>query len=308
MALRLPPLNSLRAFEASARRQSFSRAAEELHVTPAAVSQQIKGLEKFLGATLFRRTRQTLILTETGQTLLPGIRRGFQAFNDAMEDFSRQDDTGYLTVASTASFAAKWLVPHIQSFNRAHPKIDVRITTSDKLLNYERDGVEIGVRLGKGDYPDLVAELLLPQELAPVCSPALLNRGKQLRKPSDLRYFTLLHSEAQLGNEESNWALWLKAAGVDDIDAARGLRFDFSESAQNAAIEGAGVALGRTALIADDVASGKLVRPFEINLPSDLNYFLVYPEKNLKRPKVKAFRDWVHSEVQLQATERRRIA
>jgi LysR family transcriptional regulator, glycine cleavage system transcriptional activator len=301
LAQRLPPLNSLRAFEASARHRSFSRAAEELHVTPAAISHQIKGLEAFLSATLFRRARRTLMLTEAGQTLLPGVRRGFVAFNDAMEEFGLFDEAGHLTVAVTASFAAKWLVPHIEQFNNAYPEIDIRITTSNDILDYDRDGIEIGVRFGRGDYPGLVTELLMAQEMVPVCSPALLERGQPLRKPEDLRHFTLLHSDALLVNEAvPDWAMWLKAAGVDGVDTARGLRFDFAESAQNAAVEGVGVALGRTALIADDIARGRLVRPFEVSLPSDFKYFVVYPEKNMKRPKVKAFRDWLHAEVQRQ--------
>jgi len=158
MSNRLPPLNALRAFEVSARLRSFSRAAEELNVTPAAISHQIKGLEEYLGTRLFNRANRTLMLTQEGQALLPGIRRGFSAFHDAMEAFGLHDETGLLNVAVTPSFASRWLVPRLESFNTAHPEIDIRMTTSMGLIDYDRDGIEIGVRYGGGEYPDLVAE------------------------------------------------------------------------------------------------------------------------------------------------------
>lgn len=301
MQVRLPPLNSLRAFEASARHRSFTRAADELSVTPAAISHQIKGLEDVLGAKLFRRAKGTLMLTEEGQRLLPGVRKGFLAFNEAMENFALYHQTGLLNVALTPSFAAKWLIPRIEHFNARHPEIDIRITTTMELIDYERDGVDIGVRFGRGGYPDLVVELLLASEVTPVCSPQLLNGEKSLEKPEDIAQFTLLHDDSPLLDEtHPNWTMWLKAAEVTNVDPSHGLRFDNASTCISAAIEGVGVALARTALIDSDLASGKLVKLFELSLPSDFGYYVVYPKRSQKLPKVMAFRDWLFEEVAVQ--------
>jgi LysR family glycine cleavage system transcriptional activator len=298
MAPRLPSLNALRAFEASARQRSFSRAAEELHVTPAAISHQIKGLEEYLGAGLFRRARGTLMLTEAGQRLLPGVRRGFEAFREAMEHFGAYDKTGPLNVTMTPSIAAKWLIPRLEHFNRQHPEIDIRITTTRDMVDFEREGIEIGIRYGRGDYPGLVSELLLSSEVSPVCSPQLLDGDKPLRHPRDLAHFTLLHDDSPLHDDtHPNWSMWLRAAGVPEIDARHGLHFDNASSSMSAAVEGVGVALGRSALADKDIAAGRLIRPFELRLASDFSYYVVYPEQNLKRAKVAVFRDWLFAEV-----------
>ncbi len=297
MLSRLPPLNALRAFEASARHRSFSRAAEELNVTPAAISHQMKGLEEFLGAKLFRRAKRTLMLTPAGQSLLPGIRKGFSAFSEAMEEFGLYDETGMLTVAVTPSFAAKWLVHRIEHFNIAYPDVDIRMSTSMSLTDYARDGVEIGVRYGRGDYENLVSEHLLSTEITPVCSPRLLSGDRPLEMPKDLGNFTLLHDDSHRHEEMyPDWAMWLRAVGATNVDPSHGLRFDTAGEAQNAAIEGVGVALGRTTLFSDDIAAGRLVRVFDLVLPSDLAYWIVYTEASIKRPKVRAFRDWLKSE------------
>lgn len=297
MPARLPPLNALRAFEASARHRSFSRAAEELNVTPAAISHQIKGLEAFLGAPLFRRAKRTLMLTPAGQSLLPGISKGFAAFTEAMEEFGLYDQTGMLTVAVTPSFAAKWLVHRIEHFNRAYPEIDIRMTTSMTLTDYSRDGIEIGVRYGKGDYEGLVSEHLLSTEIIPVCSPRLLTGERRLEAPDDLRNFTLLHDDSHRHEAMyPDWASWLRATGATAVDPSHGLRFDTAGETQNAAVEGVGVALGRTTLVSDDIAAGRLVRLFDLVLPSDFAYWIVYPEASIKRPKVRVFRDWLKSE------------
>lgn len=302
MQTRLPPLNSLRAFEASARHRSFTRAADELSVTPAAISHQIKGLEDVLGARLFRRAKGTLMLTEEGQRLLPGVRKGFLAFNEAMESFALYHQTGPLNVALTPSFAAKWLIPRIEHFNARYPEIDIRITTTMELIDYEREGVDIGVRFGRGGYSDLEVELLLASEVTPVCGPDLLKGDKPLEKPEDIAQFTLLHDDSPLLDDtHPNWAMWLKAANVTNVDPSHGLRFDSASSCINAAIEGVGVALARTALIDSDLAAGRLVKLFELSLPSDFGYYVVYPKRSEKLPKVMAFRDWLFEEVVAQA-------
>ena len=304
MQIRLPPLNALRAFEASARHRSFTRAAEELSVTPAAISHQIKGLEDILGARLFRRSKGTLMLTEEGQRLLPGVRKGFAAFNEAMENFALYHQTGPLNVALTPSFAAKWLIPRIEHFNARHPEIDIRITTTMELIDYEREGVDIGVRFGRGGYSDLVVELLLASEVTPVCSPQLLKGNRPLQKPEDIAHFTLLHDDSPLLDDtHPNWAMWLRAAKVTNVDPSHGLRFDSGSACINAAIEGVGIALARTALIDNDLAAGRLVKLFELSLPSDLGYYVVYPRRSEKLPKVMAFRDWLFEEVAAQAAK-----
>ncbi|MDD9914440.1 MAG: transcriptional regulator GcvA [Rhodospirillaceae bacterium] len=297
MPSRLPPLNALRAFEASARHRSFSRAAEELNVTPAAISHQLKALEEYLSAKLFTRANRTLMLTQAGQSLLPGIHKGFTAFNEAMEAFGLYDQTGMLTVAVTPSFAAKWLVHRIEHFNRAYPDVDIRMTTSMNLSDYARDGIEIGVRYGKGDYGGLLSEHLLSTEIIPVCSPRLLTGSRRLESPADLASVTLLHDDSHRHEEMyPDWAMWLRAAGAPEVDPTHGLRCDTAGETQNAAVEGVGVALGRTTLVSDDVEAGRLVRLFDLVLPSDFAYWIVYTETSIKRPKVKAFRDWLKAE------------
>ena len=297
MPSRLPPLNALRAFEASARHRSFSRAAEELNVTPAAISHQIKALEEYLSAKLFTRANRTLMLTQAGQSLLPGIHKGFTAFNEAMEAFGLYDQTGMLTVAVTPSFDAKSLVHRIEHFNRAYPDVDIRMTTSMNLSDYARDGIEIGVRYGKGDYGGLLSEHLLSTEIIPVCSPRLLTGSRRLESPADLASVTLLHDDSHRHEEMyPDWAMWLRAAGAPEVDPTHGLRFDTAGETQNAAVEGVGVALGRTTLVSDDVEAGRLVRLFDLVLPSDFAYWIVYTETSIKRPKVKAFRDWLKAE------------
>ena len=302
MPVRMPPLNALRAFEAAARHRSFTRAAGELNVTPAAISHQIKGLEVFVGAKLFRRAKRTLMLTDPGQTLLPGVRKGFAALQEAMEEFGLYDETGLLTVAVTPSFAGNWLMHRLEHFSQAHPEIDIRVSTKMELSDYHREGVEIGVRYGRGNWPGLIAEHLLSHAVSPVCSPRLLSDGRPLRSPADLAHVTLLHDDSHRDDPAFlDWGTWLRAAGVTDVNATHGLRFDTAGAAQNAAVEGLGVALGRTTLIADDVAAGRLVRPFDLLLQSDFAYWIVYPEGNIKRPKVAAFRDWLVAEAGAQA-------
>ncbi|MDP6707412.1 MAG: transcriptional regulator GcvA [Alphaproteobacteria bacterium] len=304
MSVRMPPLNALRAFEVAARHRSFSRAADELNVTPAAISHQIKGLEAFIGAKLFRRAGRTLMLTGAGQTMLPGVAKGFAALVEAMEAFGLHDETGQLTVAVTPSFAANWFLHRLERFNRAHPEIDIRISTRRSLAAYEREGVEIGVRYGHGDWPGLKAEHLLSHGVTPVCSPRLLEAERPLARAADLAHVTLLHDDSHRDDPSFlDWASWLAAAGLDGVDPTHGLWFDTAGGAQRAAVQGLGVALGRSTLIADDVAAGLLVCPFELVLATEFAYWIVYPEASIKRPKVRAFRDWLLAEARRHEAE-----
>jgi LysR family glycine cleavage system transcriptional activator len=299
MSRRLPPLNSLRAFEAAARYLSFTKAAEELHVTPAAISQQVKTLEEYFGVPLFRRLTRALRLTDAGQAALPALQEGFDALAEVDRILRSRQDERVLTVSVAPSFGARWLVPRLDRFYRACPDYDIRIDATDRLVDFAEDNVDVALRFGRGDYPGLFTECLLADVAFPACSPALLEGEHPIRTPKDLRQHTLLHVQWQVENEAAaNWRMWLRAAGVDGIDVDRGPRFSMEIMAVQAAIEGQGVVLTSGALVADDIAAGRLVRPFPDTVAeaTTFSYYVVYPEPHLKRPKVVAFRDWVMAE------------
>lgn len=300
MARRLPPLNGLRAFEASARHLSFTKAAEELNVTPAAVSQQVKSLEEYFGVALFKRLTRALMLTDSGQMVLPILQEGFDKLAEADQILRSRQDDRILTVSVAPSFGAKWLVPRLDRFRRAWPDYDIRIDATDARADFKRDNVDIAMRYGLGEYPGLVSECLLTEVAVPVCSPRLLEGEHPLRTPGDLRHHTLLHIQWKMESDAApNWRMWLKAAGLDDIDPDRGPQFSMESMAIQAAVDGQGVSLISTALVDKDIAAGHLVRPFpkEIIQQTKFCYFLVYPEAHLQRPKVAAFRDWVRAEI-----------
>ncbi len=287
----LPPLNGLRAFEAAARHMSFTDAAEELSVTQAAISHQVRGLEQRLGLKLFVRRNRSLLLSEAGQAYLPSVRSAFDQLNEATEKLLQKDKGGHLTVTTTASFAMKWLVPRLGGFQRANAEIDVRISTGTGLVDFSREDVDIGIRYGRGQWPNLLAERLVSEDVMPVCAPSLLKGPNGLKKPADLKRFTLLH----IGSFPDDWQVWLTAAGVKGVDASRGVTFDFALAGYQAAMDGLGVALGRNPLVEPDLKAGRLVVPFEFKRSSDFAYYLVYPPEAIRRRKIKAFRDWIVS-------------
>ncbi len=302
MSRRLPPLNSLRAFEAAARHLSFTKAAEELHVTPAAISQQVKTLESYCDQPLFRRLTRSLILTDAGQKALPGLREGLDKLAEAAELLMARENDNILTVSVAPSFGAKWLVPRLDRFRTAHPDLELRIDASDLLADFSSERVDIGLRYGRGIYPDLHSECLMAEVTFPVCSPALLAGEHPLRAPEDLRHHTLLHVEWKMESEAApSWRMWLRAAGVSDVDPEKGPRFSMESMAVQAAIAGQGVALTDRSLTGDDLAAGRLVRPFGLALSDETAfcYYVVYPEANAKLAKVRAFRDWVMAEAEL---------
>ncbi len=286
----LPPLNALRAFEAAARLLSFTRAAAELAVTQAAISHQIKSLEEWLGVLLFQRLPRRLVLTDGGRELLATIRDAFDRIEGAVARVRRNDGTGPLTVTVLPSFAAKWLVPRLGRFQTQHPDIEVRIAADTRLSRFD-DGVDLAIRAGRGHWPDLVCERMLSEELYPVCSPRLLSGPVRLVDPEDLKGHTLLHDDF-----EQDWRMWLNAAGVTGVDWRRGPRFSDSSMVIQAAVEGQGVALARSALAHEDLKAGRLVRPFRIDIASELAYYIVCPPSHAGRPKVRAFRDWLMRE------------
>jgi len=291
MPRRLPPLKALRTFEAAARHLSFTRAAEELNVTQAAISHQVKALEEHLGVNLFRRLNRALLLTDEGQALLAPVGEALDLMAAAAERLRTEDAGGALTVSTLDSIAAGWLVPRLRRFRARHPEIDVRVTTTDQLVDFAREDVDMAIRYGSGGWPGVTAVRLMTEELFPVCSPALLENGPPLDAPSDLCHHTLLHDEMR-----EDWPMWLMAAGATEVDATRGPRFSHSHLVIQAAIAGEGVVLGRSALVADDLAAGRLIRPFAIALPAEFAYYVVFPPAGAGRPKVRAFTAWLLEE------------
>ncbi len=298
-----PPLNGLRAFEAAARHMSFQNAAEELHVTPGAISQQIKKLEDILQAPLFHRDSRAVTLTEAGRLLQPGLSSGFESLDDAVQQLKQAAEHQHITISVTPSFAAKWLVPRLEKWTTRYPDVDIRISASLGLANFGPDGVDLGVRFGSGNYDGLASSLLLKESFVVVCSPIFIDGSKSIAAPEDLRNHTLIHVAASGTTPGTDWQEWLKTAGIEDIDASRGLVFDDTAVAILAAIGGQGVLLSRRALVEDDIAAGRLALPFDLDLPLEFAWHIVAPEDKLKRPEVSAFSDWLLSEAQIEETE-----
>jgi LysR family transcriptional regulator, glycine cleavage system transcriptional activator len=298
VARRLPPLNSLRAFEAAARHLSFTRAAEELHVTPAAISHHIKALEDHLGVKLFRRLNRVVLLTDAGQACVAGLSDAFDRMAVALERLRAQDCSGPLTVSTSPALAARWLVPRLEGFQALYPEIEVRVSAVMRLVDFAREDVDVAIRYGPGRYPGLFAELLLTNEVVPVCAPMLLEGARPLKTPQDLRHHTLLHDDtATSDGAYPNWAMWLRAAGVEGVDALRGPRFDYPGLVLDAAAAGHGVALGLSTIVAADLAAGRLIKPFAVDVPTPFAYYIVCPPVTAERPKVEAFRRWLRAEV-----------
>jgi len=297
-----PPLNSLRAFEATARHLSFQNAAEELSVTPGAISQQIKKLEDILQTPLFHRNNRAVTLTKAGRVLQPDLSRGFESLDDAVQQLKQSAEHQHITVSMTPSFAAKWLVPRLEKWTAQQPDVDVRISASLGLANFGPDGVDLGVRFGSGNYDGLTSALLLKESFVVVCSPIFIDGSKQIKTPEDLHDHTLIHVSGPQGTPGTDWQEWLKSAGVDGIDTSRGLVFDDTAVAILAAIGGQGVLLSRRALVEDDITADRLALPFDLDLPLEFAWRIVAPEGKLKRPEVCAFRDWLLSEAQSDKT------
>jgi LysR family transcriptional regulator, glycine cleavage system transcriptional activator len=295
-------LNALRAFEASARHLSFSAAALELNVTPAAVGQQVRSLEAWLGTTLFRRVNSgasRLTLTDVARSALPDIRAGFDRLSIGLDRLRDATAHGVLTITVSPAFAAKWLLPRIDRFQVAHPDTDVRLNTTQQSLDFQTHGIDIGVRYGAGRWAGLSAAHLMDEEIFPVCAPSLMNRDSaSLRSPLDLARYTLIHDLTIENNVDfPTWKTWLAAAGYSSIDTRHGLRINNSAAVLQAAIEGQGVALARSVMVADDLAGGRLVRPFpSIECPLTLGYYVVVRPDCAESPRIAAFRDWLLAE------------
>jgi LysR family glycine cleavage system transcriptional activator len=298
MSRQIPPLNPLRTFEVAARHLSFTRAAEELFVTAAAVSHQIKTLEESLGVVLFVRQPKSLELTKAGEAYLPGIQRAFKQMAEATHQLHLRGNPSTLRINVPPTFAVKWLIPRLIRFLKEYPDIDVKVSTSAQSVDFDREGFDLAVRYGRGVYPGLHAELCLPVEVFPVCGPALLKGEHPLLVPGDLKHHTLLHDDSVYTDVSNpNWAMWLRHAGVEGVDATRGPSFWPSHLVINAAIDGLGVALAKKNWVEKVLEERRLVRPFDISLPVEFSYFLVYPESRADDRLITTFVDWVRSEV-----------
>ena len=290
-------LNALRAFEASARHQSFSLAAQELNVTPAAVGQLVRTLEDWLGSPLFVRStsgRARLVTTEVAEQALPDIRAGLERLAVGLERLRSGSAGGVLTVTGSPAFAAKWLLPRIERFQAAWPETDLRLDTSLKPVDFVAQRIDVGVRYGRGQWPGLAAEKLMDEEVYPVCAPALLATAT-LQAPGDLRGQVLIHDQSvDTSTGFASWQAWLRHAGGQGVPTDRGLRINNSAAVLQAAIDGQGVALARSVMAHDDLAAGRLVRLFpQVRLESALAYYVVYRPECIAQPKVAAFRDWL---------------
>lgn len=292
------PLNALRAFEAAARRRGFVPAADELNVTAAAVSHQVKKLEAFLGVSLFRRQPRGLRLTDDGQRLVSDLTDIFLRLDRVVERMRETGARRTLTVSVAPMFAVKWLLPRLQRFDARHPDIDVRMSSSLSPIDFRRESFDAAIRLGHGNYPGLRADRLFAETVTPMCAPRLLDDGRSLQSPDDLRHHVLLHDDSMAFDPDAPvWETWLAAARASRVDGTRGPRFSQPDHALQAAIDGAGVVLGWSYLARDDLAAGRLVAPFDLQLPLGSAFYLVCPEADADTPNVTAFREWLTGEV-----------
>ncbi|NBB15461.1 transcriptional regulator GcvA [Caulobacter sp. SLTY] len=293
---RLPPLNALRAFEAAARHLNFSRAAEELSVTPGAVSQQIQNLEDYVGAALFKRTPKGLLLTDAAQTALPALREAFDRLAEAASLLTAAVDGRRLTLTAAPSFAAKWLVPRLGKFEEKHPQVDVWLSAGMEVVDFASGEIDLAIRYGGGRYPGLEVIKLMTETVIPVVSPGLLNENP-LNDPSDLAHHILLHDGSPDADDSCpDWAMWLAARGIRGVDGARGPRFNQSSLVIEAAVNGRGVALAKRTLAQADLDAGRLVTPIQIATAVDFAYYVVHPKTKGRLPQVKAFVSWLMEE------------
>ena len=286
----------MRAFEAAARHLNFSRAADELSVTPGAVSQQIQNLEDYIGAGLFKRTPRGLLLTDAAQTALPALREAFDRLAEAASLLTAAVDGRRLTLTAPPSFAAKWLVPRLGRFEQAHPQVDVWLSADMDLVDFAGGDVDLAVRYGAGAYPGLETQRLMQETVIPVTSPETV-AANPLNEPGDLARHVLLHDGSPDADESCpDWQMWLAARGIKGVDGSRGPRFNQSSLVIEAAMAGRGVALAKRTLAQDDLDAGRLVAPMAISTNVDFAYYVVHPKAKARLPQVKAFVTWIVAE------------
>ena len=289
MTAHIPPMPALRAFEAAARTQSLTRAAETLHLTHGAISHQIKALEAMLGVRLIERAGRGIRVTEEGQRLAARLRAALAEIADALREAGERSNPRQLRVSVTPSFAARWLLPRLGNFLALHRDIDLDVRSSFALVDFRRDDTDVAIRYGYGSWPDVRAEFLLADTFFPVCSPRLAPRLPV--KPGDLAQFTLLRSD------DEAWKPWFDAAGLDWPEPSRGPIFNDSSLLLQAAADGQGIALARSSLVDAELRSGVLVRLFDVDAPSPRKHYLVYPPRLAASPKLAAFRAWLLAQI-----------
>jgi LysR family glycine cleavage system transcriptional activator len=297
---RLPALNALRAFEAAARHLSFTRAAEELNVTPGAISQQIRQLEEFAGAPLFRRTGRQVLLTDAGQAALPLLTSAFEMMAEAVHHMRAPARRDRLMISSAPSFAAKWLAHRLDRFQEEHGESEVWVSADLALTDFNSTDIDLAIRYGKGNYEGLRTEKIMSESVLPVCSPDLLKGANPLRSPADLSNHVLLHDESPESDPSCpDWKSWLAARGVTTVDPSRGPRFNQSSLVVEAAAAGRGIALAKHAIAASDLANGRLVAPFaDGSADIDFAYWIVWPKWRTPSKLARSFMHWLKAEAQ----------
>jgi LysR family glycine cleavage system transcriptional activator len=290
MLRRLPPLNALKAFEAAARSESFTKAAQELNVTQGAVSHQVKALEAALGVRLFNRERQRLVITEAGRDYLAVVRDALDRIALGTERLVQRQSSGVLTISTSPDFAAKWLVYRLGRFAESHSEIDLRVSATMHHVDFAREEVDVAVRHGDGKWPGLEAVRLSAEQLFPVCSPKLVAGRGRIRTAADLLKFPLLHLD-----DWKTWTRWFDAAGVTD-PVAHGPILNRASILIDAAVDGQGIALARTTLAAWDLINGRLIRPIDVSLRLSKTYWIVSPKATSEVPKIATFRKWLLAE------------
>jgi LysR family glycine cleavage system transcriptional activator len=294
---KLVHLNALRAFEAAARHLSFVAAAEELNVTPPAISQHIRALEEYLNVRLFVRSKAGLALTPQARAAYPDIRDGLERMGTGLARLRGPGVDHIITMTVPPSFAAKWLLPRIERFREKYPDLDIRLDTSNRLADYSAEGIDIGVRYGRGRYPGFTSEVLLSEDIFPVCSPGLLPKGSSRLDIDQLSNMTLIHDTTiDFDPTFPTWHAWFRARGIGNIDPMRGLQFNSSVLSIEAAVDGQGVALGRSVIVARDLEAGRLVKPFDSTEGTQCAYYVVYETHAADSAKVKAARNWLFEE------------
>lgn len=296
---RLPSLNALRAFAAAGRHHNLGDAAKELFVTPSALSHQIRSLEEQLGTKLFVRSRSGLTLTPAGQSLLPAISSAFEQITAAIDDITAQPRSNALTVSMLSTFAMRWFIPRLFRFQRMHPDIEVRISTSIELVDFARDDIDCAIRSGQGSWPGTRAIRLFAEHFTPVCSPSLATDTAPLKSLEDLAAHTLLHAKLR----PDDWRIWLKAARLEALVPAHEQTFETRNFAIAAAIRGLGVAIIDPLLVEEELRDGRLIQPFPQTLATESAYYFVWPEQGEENPQITAFRQWLVGEVEEMDTQ-----
>ncbi|MBI2738896.1 MAG: transcriptional regulator GcvA [Rhodospirillales bacterium] len=291
MPYRLPPLNTMRLFEAAGRHSSFKVAAEELNLTPSAISHGVQTLEQWLGVDLFLRGNRTLALTAAGEAYLPRVRAALEAIVEASDAVPGRKPTGRLAVSVSPTFGVRWLLPRLARFNDRHPDIEVSVDTNHRLVDFPRDGIDVAIRMGRGDWAGLDIACLVREQLVPVCAPRV---AAAFRSTDDLADTTLLH----VVDAREDWTAWSRLAGIALPPAIRGLRFDTIQMALEAAAAGLGIAIGRLPLVEAELAAGRLVPVFGPPRTCRTGYWMVTARGSRIRPEIAAFCDWIEGEVE----------